>query len=104
RGDRVVPRKAISSLGGRLSREDDARETVLAAAAGEIARYGFHGMSMRALARATDMGLSSFYTHFRSKEEILFALHMEAFDALIAGAERAIAPACDPIERLHAFV
>lgn len=87
-----------------MSREDDARGTILAAAAHEIARHGFHGMSMRDLARATGMGLSSFYTHFRSKEEILFALHLEAFDALITGAERDLAPVSDPSRRLHAFV
>ena len=63
----------------------------LAAAAHEMARSGFHGMSMRDLARATGRG-SSFYTHFRSKEDILFALHVEAFDALIVGAERTSRP------------
>jgi AcrR family transcriptional regulator len=87
-----------------VSREDEARATILAAAAHEIARSGFHGMSMRDLARATGKGLSSFYTHFRSKEDILFALHVEAFDALIVGAERDLAPTDDPAERLYAFV
>jgi AcrR family transcriptional regulator len=87
-----------------VSREDDARAVILAAAAHEMAESGFHGMSMRDLARATGRSLSSFYTHFPSKEDILFALHVEAFDALLASAERAIAPASDPSERLHAFV
>ncbi len=87
-----------------MTREADTRTTILTHAAHEIARSGFHGMSMRDLARATGMGLSTFYTHFRSKEDILFALHLEAFDALVAGAVHAVSPARDPVDQLHAFV
>lgn len=77
----------------RLSRpttEDAPRERILHAAAGAIAAHGFHGMSMRELARATGMSLSNLYNYFPSKEEILFALQREAFEVLVASAEEAL--------------
>jgi len=80
------------------------RAAILAAAAHAIARDGYHGMSMRDLSRATGSGLASFYVHFASKEDILFALQSEAFDALIESAQRAIAPESDAQRRLFAFI
>ena len=85
-------------------RSSRSRSAILAAAAHAIARDGYHGMSMRDLARATGMGLASSYAHFASKEDILYALQSEAFDALIASAEQALARDDDPVRRLHAFI
>ena len=80
------------------------REEILAAAARAIARDGYHGASMRDLARDTGRSLAGLYAHFRSKEEILLALQSDAFRALIEGAERALAAERDPVRRMHAFV
>lgn len=85
-------------------RSERSRELILAAAARAIARDGYHGMSMRDLSRATGRGLASFYVHFASKEEILFALQSEAFDALIESAEHATRSDVDPSQRLYAFI
>ncbi len=79
------------------------RSEILAAAATEIARHGYHGMSMRDLARASHSGLASLYTYFGSKEDILFALHSRAFGELLASAEQALQREVDPVKRLHAF-
>lgn len=86
------------------ARSDRKRAAILAAAAHAIARDGYHGMSMRDLSRATGSGLASFYVHFASKEDILFALQSEAFDGLIATARTAVDAASDPAARLHAFI
>jgi len=86
------------------ARSDRKRAAILAAAAHAIARDGYHGMSMRDLSRATGSGLASFYVHFASKEDILFALQCEAFDALTESAERALLEEEDPSRRLHAFI
>jgi len=80
------------------------RAAILDAAAHAIARDGYHGMSMRDLSRATGRGLASFYVHFSSKEDILFALQSEAFDALIESSDRAVATQRDPVVRLQAFI
>jgi AcrR family transcriptional regulator len=92
----AVPRRSRSRGGSRAA--------ILSAAARAIARDGYHGMSMRDLARATGLGLGSSYAHFASKEDILYALQSEAFDALIDGAERALAGERDPSLRLYAFI
>jgi len=80
------------------------RAQILLAAAQAIARDGFHGMSMRDLARATGRSLATFYSHFPGKEDVLYALHVEAFDALLASAHVALVGTSAPAERLYVFV
>ena len=82
---------AVVAVGSaRPPAADAPRERILHAAAGAIAAHGFHGMSMRELARAAGMGLSNLYNYFSSKEEILFALQREAFEVLVTSAEEAL--------------
>jgi AcrR family transcriptional regulator len=88
----------------QTERRNRSRNVILSAAARAIARDGYHGMSMRDLSRATGLGLASSYAHFASKEDILFALQSEAFDALIDGAERAVARASGASRGLYAFI
>jgi AcrR family transcriptional regulator len=83
---------------------DEGRTEVIRRAATAIARHGYHGMSMRDLAKATKRSLASFYHLFESKEEILFELQRSAFEALIESAETAIAAPRTPAARFEAFV
>jgi len=80
------------------------RERILCAAATAIAELGFYGMSMRELAKGAGMSLSNLYNYFPSKEEILFALQKEAFEALIASAEETLEIAEVPEDRLYVFI
>lgn len=80
------------------------RQQILEAAAMAIARRGFHGMSMRELARSTGRGLASFYNYFSSKEELLVELQERAFNTLIETAQRATAGVDDPADRLYALI
>ena len=61
----------------------DQRRKILLAAARFIAEHGYHGMSMRALAKATGKSLATSHNYIYSKEEILFALQREAFETRI---------------------
>ncbi len=83
---------------------DEGRASVIRQAATAIARHGYHGMSMRDLAKATKRSLASFYHLFQSKEEILFELQRTSFETLIASAQDAIAKPGTPHERFEAFV
>jgi AcrR family transcriptional regulator len=83
---------------------DDGRAEVLARAAVAISRHGYHGMTMRDLAKATGRGLASFYHLFQSKEDILFELQSQAFEQLLDSAERALAEVSEPVARLQIFV
>jgi TetR/AcrR family transcriptional regulator len=85
-------------------RQQAPRAEILEAAAAAIAENGFHGMTMRGLARATGRGLASFYNYFPSKEDVLFSLQTGAFETLTSTLEAALEHVEEPVERLHVFV
>lgn len=80
------------------------RSEILAEAARLIARHGFHGLTMRALARATGHSLANLYNYVPSKDALLFEVQARAFETLIDTAERALRGARPPDARLHAFI
>lgn len=88
----------------RAASRDEGRTEVLERAASAIAEHGYHGMSMRDLARATGRGLATFYHLFASKEDILFELQQRAFQRLVASATPLLTADGDAIDRLHAFI
>ncbi len=95
---------AGTSRPARAAHAIEPRERILQAAAREIADRGFHGMSMRELARSAEMSLSNLYNYFTSKEEILFALQREAFEVLVASAEEALVGVPNADARLYVFI
>ncbi len=94
----------VSVERSRRLRQEAPRAEILEAAAAAIAENGFHGMTMRGLARATGRGLASFYNYFSSKEDVLFSLQTGAFETLTGSLEAALEGVDDPVERLHIFV
>jgi AcrR family transcriptional regulator len=88
----------------RAASRDEGRTEVVGRAAHAIAEHGYHGMSMRDLARATGRSLASFYHLFGSKEEILFELQQRAFAHLLRSARTAAAAPGTPEDRLRAFI
>lgn len=88
----------------QTARRERGRTRILEAAARAIAQRGYHGMSMRDLARSTGRGLASFYNYFPSKEDVLFSIQTRAFQTLIAAAEESLAGVEDARDRLYAFV
>jgi AcrR family transcriptional regulator len=80
------------------------RNAILEAAAHAIAEHGFHGMSMRELARETGQALASFYNYFRSKDEVIFHIQAGAFEQMIRTAEDALRGLSSPQDRLFAFI
>ena len=81
-----------------------AAERILRAAVALFRERGYHGSSMRTLARALRMEAASLYYHFKSKQEILFAILDRTLDDLLAGVGRAVASADGPEARLRAAV
>jgi TetR/AcrR family transcriptional regulator, cholesterol catabolism regulator len=63
-------------------------DDILAQCAALMAREGYHGTSMRDIARTTGRSLSGLYHHFSSKEELLFLINERGFASLLANAER----------------
>ncbi len=64
------------------------RGRILHAALGLFAEYGFHGTSIRDLARAAEINSATLYAHYAAKEDILAELialgHVELYQALSA--------------------
>jgi AcrR family transcriptional regulator len=55
----------------------------------QLAASGAHGLSLRSVARELGMVSSALYRYFRSRDELLTALIIDAYDALGAAAEAA---------------
>lgn len=85
-------------------RPSPGREEILAAAARAFAEHGYHGMSMRDLARATHRSPATLYNYVDSKEDLLYWIQRDAFDELLAAGRASVEGITDPEERLHAFV
>ena len=80
------------------------RTAILEAAAHAIAERGFHGMSMRDLAKETGAALATFYNYFRSKDEVIFHIQAQAFETMIVTAEDALRGLTSPQDRLFVFI
>ncbi|MEZ5263299.1 MAG: TetR/AcrR family transcriptional regulator [Acidimicrobiales bacterium] len=78
----------------------EVRAEILTAARAQLARTGAEGISLRAVARELGMVSSALYRYFGSRDELLTALIVEAYDELGEVAERvAAATAAEPAGR-----
>ena len=84
--------------------ERAAAARILRAATALFRARGFHGSSMRTLARGLRMEPASLYYHFSSKQDILFAILDRTLDDLLDGLRRAVMAADDERARLRAAV
>src|SRR5881296_1777987 len=81
-----------------------AAERILRAALALFRERGYHGSSMRTLARGLRMEAASLYCHFASKQDILFAILNRTLDDLLDGLRHAVTAADDDRARLLAAV
>jgi AcrR family transcriptional regulator len=80
------------------------RAELVAAAARAFAERGYHGVSMRDLARDLGRSPATFYSHFESKEALLFWMQQDAFETLLEETRTALRGVTDPVRRFHVFV
>jgi AcrR family transcriptional regulator len=83
---------------------DERLDHLLARAARVFADKGYHSTTMRDLAAASGMSLAGMYYYVRGKEELLALVQERCFARVLEGAERAVAAATDPVQRLQAFI
>lgn len=77
--------------------DDELKQRLLDVAAERIARHGFDGLSLRALAAASGTSTTAVYSLFGGKPGLLSALHERAFRRF--GAEQAaVGVSDDPVE------
>jgi AcrR family transcriptional regulator len=83
-----APRTARERARAELTRE------IKEAARRQLAAVGADGLSLRAVARELGMVSSALYRYYPSRDDLLTALIIDAYDALGEAAENAVADAC----------
>jgi AcrR family transcriptional regulator len=81
-----------------------AAERMRRAAIEAFAESGYGGSSTRQIAKRLNMSATAMYPHYRSKEELLYAIALEGHSSLLAALEQADDPAASATERLRAVV
>jgi TetR/AcrR family transcriptional regulator, cholesterol catabolism regulator len=77
------------------------RAEIIDAAAALFDDHGFHGASTSAIAERSGTAKATVYHYFRSKHDLLFAIHEEWIDGLIDGFRARERDIHDPVELLH---
>lgn len=85
-----APRTARARARAEITRE------ITDAARRQLAESGAAALSLRAIARELGMVSSALYRYFPSRDDLLTALLIEAYDAIGASVETAVARADDP--------
>ena len=76
--------------GARARARAEVRASILATASAHLAEHGAGELSLRAVARELGMVSSAMYRYFASRDELLTALIIDAYDSLGAQAEAAV--------------
>ncbi|HYN32062.1 MAG TPA: TetR/AcrR family transcriptional regulator [Ilumatobacteraceae bacterium] len=81
--------------GARARARAEVRSAILSTASAHVAADGAASLSLRAVARDLGMASSAVYRYFASRDELLTALIIEAYDSLGAHTEAAAAASTD---------
>ncbi|MDT5338658.1 MAG: hypothetical protein QOD90_4163 [Mycobacterium sp.] len=81
-----------------------AAERMRRAAIEAFAESGYGGSSTRQIAKRLNMSATAMYPHYRSKEELLYAIALEGHSSLLAALQAADDNAASATERLRAVV
>jgi AcrR family transcriptional regulator len=81
-----------------------AAERMRRAAIEAFAETGYGGSSTRQIAKRLNMSATAMYPHYRSKEELLYAIALEGHSSLLASLKKADNPAAGFTSRLRSVV
>src|SRR3979409_2809148 len=84
--------------------DSTAAERMRRAAIEAFAETGYGGISTRQIARRLNMSATAMYPHYRSKEELLYAIALEGHSSLLAALKEADDPAASFTDRLREVV
>ena len=86
----------------RRAREREARRrSILEAARDTFLEQGIAATTMDDIARRAELSKGALYLYFRSKDELCFALLLEASQALVDAIGRAVTPGLHPLEQFR---
>lgn len=101
---RAVPRNSQSNHRAPKPRGDRKLGHILRHAARVFHDRGFEGASIRDLSRASGISLSGLYYYFKSKQELLYLIQLNAFTSVLQRLEKRLGGVEDPVERLRVLV
>ncbi|MFQ5563828.1 MAG: TetR/AcrR family transcriptional regulator [Parvularculaceae bacterium] len=90
--------------GALLITQSPELDDILEKSAKLMARTGYHGASMRDLARVTGRSLSGLYHYFKGKEDLLFLVNQRGFLSLLKMVDELKAENLGPRETLRALI
>jgi AcrR family transcriptional regulator len=93
-----------ATLVGDAGRDNGTEEVIYQAAVELMAARGYHGTSLRDLARAVGMQMSSLYYYFPSKQHLLLAIMSRTMHDMHASVEPAIRVPDGPRDQLEAGI
>jgi AcrR family transcriptional regulator len=95
----------VSAQPEPVPRESTPRQSVILARATELfAKRGYRATSLAELAEAADIAKPTIFHHFRSKQDILYALYARTMDIALTRMEAAARPGEDPARTLRRMV
>jgi AcrR family transcriptional regulator len=94
------PSPLTADSGGSRSK----RDAILDVAAQSFAKQGFHGVSMRDIAKANNSSVATLYNHFTSKDALFLATCQRFFTLFLPHLEEIVAGRQDGLTRLLAMV
>ncbi len=80
------------------------RDAILDVAAHSFAKQGFHGVSMRDIAKVNNSSVATLYNHFTSKDALFLATCQRFFDLFLPHLEAIVDGPSDGLTRLLAMV
>jgi TetR/AcrR family transcriptional regulator, cholesterol catabolism regulator len=80
------------------------RDAIIDVAAARFAEQGFHGVSMRDIAREHNSSVAALYNHFDSKDDLLLAVGERFFSVFIRRLEESADAPGDGLTRLQAML
>ncbi len=78
--------------------------SLLNLAAHLIAQEGYHKASIRKVAKAADLSISTLYHYFREKDQLLFLIQYHTFDSLVQKLKERLESVSSPEEKLLAMI
>lgn len=86
----------------REQKKQELRQAILEAASTLFLEHGFESFSLRQVAERIGYSATAIYLHFKSKDELLFAVALEGFGRFGEALQAAYESTDEPLDRLEA--
>ena len=93
---------AASTAPAVRTRGNSRRDTLLDAAARLFRAHGYHGTSVREIAKAIDATPGALYSHYPSKADLLLAVYREGVRRIVDAVDSSVTRAREPVPMLIA--